>query len=407
MLVCRCCQTPLVHEFADLNQSPPSNSYLSEDHLDRSEAVYPLKVMVCTNCWLVQTLDFAKREELFASDYSYFSSYSDSWLEHCEAYVQDILCRLSLDHSSLVVEVASNDGYLLQYIMEKNVPCLGIEPTESTAAVSIQKGVPTICEFFGVELATSLVSNGVKADLMIANNVLAHVPDINDFLNGFFLLLKDDGIVTFEFPHLVELVKSNQFDTIYHEHYSYLSLIALSNALDRNGFEIFDVDKLNTHGGSLRVYVQKKKVHPHAITDKFRRCLQEEVDLGLDKIEYYLKFQDSIDSLKYQIIQFINKNKNKKIIGYGAAAKGNTLLNYCQINSSSISFVVDKNPHKQGKYLPGSRIPILSVESIAEFQPEIIIIFPWNLAKEISGQIDFVRNWGCKIITMVPSIKEL
>jgi hypothetical protein len=364
--------------FVDLGTSPPSNSYLKEEQLQAPELFYPLRVKVCESCWLVQTEDFAKREEFFTPDYAYFSSFSKTWLAHAQDYVTKMVDRFNLNSESLVVEVASNDGYLLQYVNERGIPCLGIEPTKSTAEVSTQKGIPTICDFFGAKLAVSLVRENKQADLMAANNVLAHVPDVNDFLTGFFALLKDHGVATFEFPHLLKLVNKTQFDTIYHEHYSYLSLISVQNIFEKNGLEVFDVEEINTHGGSLRVYAQKEKTGEHKISERALNLLKKERDAGMDTKEFYEGFQEKVNNTKNHLLEFLLRcsSENQLVAGYGAAAKGNTFLNYAGIRSDLISFVVDKNPHKQNKFLPGSRIPIYDEAMIKKTKPQFVIIFP-------------------------------
>lgn len=404
---CRHCNSSLEHVFADLGTSPPSNSYLREDQLNKPELFYPLRVKVCESCWLVQAEDFTNREEFFSNDYAYFSSFSTTWLVHAKEYVEKMAARFELGKDSFVVEVASNDGYLLQYVKNLSIPCLGIEPTKSTADAATIKGVPTLQDFFGVKLAESLARENKKADLTAANNVLAHVPDINDFISGFSILLKDNGVSTFEFPHLLRLAEHTQFDTIYHEHYSYLSLIAVQKIFVSNGLEVFDVEEILTHGGSLRVFAQKKNVGKHIITDRVRNLLEKEKEMGIDTISFYNGFQNKINNAKNRMLEFLiqaNRN-NSKVIGYGAAAKGNTFINYAGIRSDLVSFVVDKNPHKQNKFLPGSRIPIYNEQMIREKKPDFVVIFPWNLKAEISNQLSYIREWGGKFVVAIPELE--
>lgn len=402
---CRHCNSPLNIEFADLGTSPPSNSYLKPNQLQQPELYYPLRVKVCGACWLAQTEDFAKREEFFSPDYSYFSSFSKTWLAHAEDYVMKMAERFELDAKSLVVEIASNDGYLLQYVQALGIPCLGIEPTRSTAVVSSQKGIPTLCEFFGADFARSLVKENKQADLIVANNVLAHVPDMNDFLTGFEILLKENGVATFEFPHLLQLVNKTQFDTIYHEHYSYLSLISIRNIFKTNGLVVFDVEEINTHGGSLRIFAQKKSSGSHKITKRVDVLINKEKNAGVDTSEFYKGFQHRINESKDKMLEFLIGIKNKKVVGYGAAAKGNTFLNYAGIRSDLVAFVVDKNPHKQNKFLPGSRIPIYDELQIKQNKPDYVIIFPWNLKNEIGEQLSYIREWGGRFVVAIPELE--
>ena len=404
---CRHCNSLIENEFADLGTSPPSNSYLREDQLHKPEVFYPLRVKVCDSCWLVQIEDFTNREEFFSSDYAYFSSFSTTWLAHAKDYVEKMINRFNLTETSFVLEVASNDGYLLQYVKERSIPCMGVEPTKSTAEVAISKGIPTRQEFFGVKLAESLVSENKKADLTAANNVLAHVPDINDFITGFSILLKDTGVSTFEFPHLFQLVNHSQFDTIYHEHYSYLSLIAVQKIFLANGLEVFDVEEISTHGGSLRVYAQKKEKGQQKISDRVTRLIEKEKNAGVDTLSFYEGFQSKINTVKNQMLEFLIKASSEKkiVVGYGAAAKGNTFLNYAGIRSDLISFVVDKNPHKQNKFLPGSRIPIYDEQKIKTIKPKYVVIFPWNLKSEVSEQLAYIREWGGKFVVAIPNLE--
>ena len=404
---CRHCGSDVSHVLVDLGTAPPSNAYLTKMALKRPEKYFPLRVLVCESCWLVQAEAYSRAAELFNEEYAYFSSFSKTWLIHAEDYVSKMVSRFELGSKSLVVEVASNDGYLLQFVHGRGIPCLGIEPTRSTAVVSSQKGIPTLCEFFGAEFARNLVNENKKADLIAANNVLAHVPDMNDFLTGFVILLKDTGVATFEFPHLLQLVNKTQFDTIYHEHYSYLSLISIQNIFKTNGLEVFDVEEIGTHGGSLRIFAQKKSVGAHKVSERVSALREKEVKAGMDKADYYKGFQDKINVSKDRMLDFLldAKKKNKKVSGYGAAAKGNTFLNYAGIRSDLVSFVVDKNPHKQNKFLPGSRISIHDESFIKEHKPDYVIIFPWNLKNEIAEQLSYIRDWGGKFVVAIPELE--
>ena len=406
---CRHCKTELNHVFIDLNSSPPSNSYLSEAELSETEAWYPLKVMVCDNCWLVQTEDFVDVDEMFSDDYAYFSSFSASWLQHAEQYVEKVISRFSLNKNSNVVEIAANDGYLLQYVHNKKIPCYGIEPTKSTAAAARDKGIEIIEDFFGIEKAEELVKKGKRVDLSIANNVLAHVPDINDFVNGFAIILKDHGVATFEFPHLLNLVTKNQFDTIYHEHYSYLSLITVQQIFKRNGLTVFDVEKLSTHGGSLRVYAQRSDTGQHAINSNVDNLIKEEIDNKLNTLTFYNGFQEKAEKVKNDLLLFLKEAKKNKltVAAYGAAAKGNTLLNFAGINSELISYVVDLNPAKQNQFMPGSHIPIVNEEHLKKHRPDRIIILPWNLKKEIMEQLSYISAWKGKFVTAIPHLEVI
>lgn len=403
---CRHCNQLLVLPFLDLRSAPPSNAYLTSTSLDQPEVWYPLKIMVCHQCWLVQTIDYNGCEELFNPDYAYFSSYSTTWLEHAQNYVQKMESFLSLDTNSLVVEVAANDGYLLQYVKEKAIPCYGIEPTQSTAKAAKSKGIEIFEEFFGENFAKSLVLQGNQADLIIANNVLAHVPDINDFVTGFSILLKPQGVATFEFPHLLRMVQGCQFDTAYHEHYSYLSLTAVQRIFLANGLTVFKVEELSTHGGSLRVFAQRNETGKYTIDSSVDQLLNLEKQVGLLQENFYLGFQGKVAKIKYELLSFLLecKSKNIKVVAYGAAAKGNTLLNFSGIHTDLIAYVVDKNPEKQGKYLPGSHIPIVSENNLIEDCPDLVLILPWNLREEIINQLAYIRGWGGKFLTAVPKL---
>jgi hypothetical protein len=399
---CRHCHAQLNQVFADLGSSPPSNSYITAGNLLQPETFFPLLVYVCEKCWLVQTADFASREELFTSDYSYFSSYSTTFIEHARNYAEKMQDMLSLDEYSQVVEVASNDGYLLQFFQERNIPNLGIEPTESTARLARERGISTLSEFFGVDLAKRLAAEGMRANLMAANNVLAHVPDINDFLSGFTLLLADDGIVTFEFPHLLSLLDKTAFDTIYHEHYSYLSLLAVEAVFRTNGLGLLDVETINTHGGSLRVYGQKIQGGSRQRTSRVDNLLAEEISAGVNSADYYVNFQERVIELKNRFLLFLLENREKIVVGYGAAAKANTLINFAGVRPDLIRFVADRNPNKYGKFLPGSKIPILEESEIKRCKPDFIIIFPWNIKQEIMQQLEYTREWGARFVTFFP-----
>jgi len=403
---CRHCGTELLLPLIDLGSAPPSNAYLTEKTLKAPEKWFPLKVLVCNQCWLVQTEDYAGAEELFDADYAYFSSFSSSWLKHAEQYVGDMVNRFSLNEKSHVVEIAANDGYLLQYVKSKGIPCLGIEPTASTAMAAREKGIEIVEAFFGVELAKKLVAQGKQADLTAANNVLAHVPDINDFVAGFAHLLKPNGVATFEFPHLMQLVKHSQFDTIYHEHFSYLSLTAVNQIFSQNGLQVFDVQEITTHGGSLRVFAQRKDQGQHQVSEAVSELLSRETFAGMKTEAYYADFQQRANHVKHDLVDFLIKAKRegKKVMAYGAAAKGNTLINYAGIRPDLLPFVVDRNPAKQNKYLPGSRIPIVEEHMIHQEKPDYVLILPWNLRQEVTEQLKYIREWDGKFVTAVPSL---
>jgi SAM-dependent methyltransferase len=406
---CRHCQAPVSLPLIDLDTAPPSNAYVSQAALSAPEKWYPLRVFTCTHCWLVQTEDYAHCSEFFSGDYAYFSSFSSSWLTHAERYVAELTERLGLDQNSHVVEVASNDGYLLQYVQQRGIPCLGIEPTTSTAQAARAKNIPVIEEFFGVALAQKLVGQGQAADLSCANNVLAHVPDINDFVAGFTHLLKPQGVATFEFPHLMQMLGLCQFDTIYHEHFSYLSLTAVRTIFEKNGLHIFDVQELPTHGGSLRVFAQRQDTLHHAITPAVAALLKREQDAGVNTAAYYAHFQTRANALKDELLRFLLEAKRDHLTvgAYGAAAKGNTLLNYAGVRSNLLPWVVDRNPAKQGKYLPGCRIPIVDEAHLQKTRPHYVVILPWNLRAEVMQQLAYIREWGGKFVTAVPSLEVL
>ena len=403
---CRHCKAELKFPLVDLATSPPSNAYLTEKDLHAPERYFPLRVLVCTHCWLVQTEDYTSADELFNEDYAYFSSFSTTWLKHAKKYVSDMVERFGLDTQSHLVEVAANDGYLLQYAKASGIPCLGIEPTASTAQAARTKGIEIIEEFFGVALAKQLIVQGKQADLTAANNVLAHVPDINDFVAGFATLLKPNGVSTFEFPHLLNLIEQNQFDTIYHEHYSYLSLTTVKAIFAANGLAVFDVEELSTHGGSLRVYAQRSDVGKRDIDLSVAELLARENLAGIATQAFYANFQVKADKVKNELLTFLleAKRSNKTVAAYGAAAKGNTLLNYAGVRPDLLSYVVDLNPAKQKNFLPGSRIPIVGEEQLKQTKPDYVLILPWNLRSEVTHQLGYIREWGGRFVTAVPSI---
>jgi SAM-dependent methyltransferase len=403
---CRHCQAAVTLQFIDLETSPPSNSYITAAALNGPEKWYPLRVNVCTRCWLVQTEDYAHFSEMFSSDYAYFSSFSSSWLKHADEYVGKMVQRFGLDARSHVIEVASNDGYLLQYVKQRAIPCLGIEPTASTAAAAREKGIDVMEEFFGVALADRLVSEGRSADLTAANNVLAHVPDINDFVAGFARVLKPDGVSTFEFPHLARLVEQCQFDTIYHEHFSYLSLTSVNAIFARNGLQVFDVEELPTHGGSLRVFAQRADTGRRETTAALASLLERELAAGVASAAYYAGFQERANTIKDDLMEFLirAKREGKRVGAYGAAAKGNTLLNYAGVRSNLLPWVVDRNPAKQNKYLPGCRIPIVDEGHLRQRRPDYVVILPWNLREEVMSQLSYIREWGGRFVCAVPRL---
>jgi len=402
--ICRHCATPLSVIMADLGATPISNDFLNVSQVNGPEPFYPLRAFVCGECKLVQLQDFFKSDDLFREDYTYFSSFSTSWLEHASRYAKNMIKTESLTEDSLVVEIASNDGYLLQFFKEDGIAVLGVEPSESVANVAIrEKEVPTEILFFGVETATMLKDKGQAADLMVANNVLAHVPDINDFVAGFQVLLKDTGVATFEFPHLLNLIQLNQFDTIYHEHFSYLSLLAAERILKSHGLRVFNIEKLATHGGSLRLYVCHEKADRQE-DGAVQSVRTMEVDAGLHGNDVYTNYAKRVWQTKRSLLSKLMeiKSSGKTIAGYGAPAKGNTLLNYCGVGSDIIDFTVDRSPHKQKLFLPGTRIPILAPEAITEYKPDYVLILPWNLKDEIIEQMSHIREWGGKFIVPIP-----
>ena len=405
---CRFCKSPLRHTFVDLGMSPLCESYLTLDQLNRLEPFYPLHVQVCEACYLVQLEAYVSAEHIF-TEYAYFSSYSDSWLKHSSAYVQMISERLGLGADSLAVELASNDGYLLQYFIKKGIPTLGVEPAVNVAKAAEQRGVPTLVKFFGCQTAREMIRRGQAADLVIANNVLAQVPDLNDFVGGIRIVLKPRGVATLEFPHLVRLMEENQYDTIYHEHFSYFSLITVEKIFAAHGLVLFDVDEIPTHGGSIRIYLR----HANDATKPMRQTVltlrERELAAGLDRIETYATFADKVAESKRALLELLIglRRQGKRVAGYGAPGKGNTLLNYCGIRTDFLEFTVDRNPYKQGRFLPGTHVPIYPVERIRERRPDYILILPWNLKNEIVSQLAYAREWGAKFIVPIPTARVL
>jgi len=403
---CRHCRASLTLTFVDLGSAPPSNAYLTAAALKKAELWYPLRVLVCSECRLVQTEDYAGASEIFTETYAYFSSYSRSWLDHAEKYVATVVERFRLSQHSRVVELAANDGYLLQYVQARGIPCIGVEPTASTARAARDKGIEIIEKFFGVQLAEEMLGQGKPADLIAANNVLAHVPDINDFVSGVTMLLAENGVATFEFPHLLNLVANNQFDTIYHEHYSYLSMSAVTRIFERNGLSVFDVEEIPTHGGSLRVFAQRNSDR-RPRTDAVGRLLDRERSVGVLTDAYYAGFQSRTDRVKNDFLRFLveAKRDGKKIAGYGAAAKGNTLMNYAGVRPDLMPYVVDKSPAKQGKFLPGTRIPIVDESHLRRERPDFVIVLPWNLWDEVTTDLSYMRDWGGRCVRAVPELQ--
>lgn len=402
---CRHCGTPLAHTFLDLGFAPPSNAYLSQADLSKPEKYYPLKIKVCDHCWLVQTEDYAQADELFSSDYAYFSSTSSSWLTHAKSYAEQMTQRLGLSSDSLVIEVASNDGYLLKNFVAAGIPCLGIEPTASTAAAAEPLGIPVLREFFGEALGKRLSSEGKQADLIAGNNVYAHVPDINDFTLGLKAALKPGGTITLEFPHVMRLIEHTQFDTVYHEHFSYLSLYTVNRIFQAAGLRVWDVEELPTHGGSLRVY-GCHQADSRPTTQAVETLLRREAEVGLQTLSPYASFQARANKVKDDLLDFLiqQKRAGKQVAAYGAAAKGNTLLNYAGVKPDLLPFVCDAAGAKQSKYMPGSHIPILPPQAIQEAQPDFVLILPWNIADEVIKQNIFIRDWGSKFVTSVPEL---
>lgn len=405
---CRFCNTTLKHLFVSLGSAPLSNSFLTKEQLHKMQSFYPLDVYVCSNCFLVQVEEFETPENIF-SDYAYFSSYSDTWLKHAKDYVDKMINLFGFNNQSYIVEIASNDGYLLQYFLNKGVSVLGIEPAKNVAEEAIQKGIPTEIVFFGTQIAKRLVSEGKSADLLLGNNVLAHVPNLNDFVAGLKILLKPHGVITMEFPHLMKLIDEVQFDTIYHEHLSYLSFLTVDKVFASHGLTIFDVEEIPTHGGSLRIYARHSESVNKEMSKSVNELMRKEQEAGLDKIETYQSFSEKVKGIKRDILNFLiqAKEKGKIIVGYGAPAKGNTLLNYCGIKTDFIDYTVDRNPYKQGRYLPGSHIPIESPDKIRETKPDYVLILPWNIKDEVMKQMSFIKEWGGKFIIPIPKVEAL
>ena len=404
---CRFCDSQLDTIFLDLGITPSANSFLKKENLS-SEKSFPLRVFVCNKCLLVQLPETIDPNELF-SDYAYFSSFSETWLKHAEDYVDMMINRFDIKHSSQIMEIASNDGYLLKNFVNRNIPVFGIEPASNVADTAIKNGIPTLKKFFSEKTANEIKEKNGLADLLIGNNVLAHVPNINDFISGLKVLLSSNGIITMEFPHILQLIQNNEFDTIYHEHFSYFSFITVQKIFNFHGLEIFDVEEISTHGGSLRIFVQHHNNKQNQMNDSIENLIKKEKDHGLDKISTYQNFSEKIQNVKKKLIDFVESanKEGKSIVCYGAPAKGNTLLNFCGINKEQIDFVVDRSPYKQGLFLPGSHIPIKSVEAIQEAKPDYIIILPWNIKDEIMKQISFVTNWGGKFVIPIPEVKIL
>ncbi|QIK38175.1 class I SAM-dependent methyltransferase [Caldichromatium japonicum] len=405
--VCRHCRAPLRLLLADLGSAPPSNAYLRAEDLDAPELWYPLRVLVCEQCWLVQTQDSARREELFRPDYAYFSSVSKTWLKHAEDFVDMAVARFGLGADHLVIELGANDGYLLQYVQRRGIPCLGIEPTAAAAAIARSKGLEIIEAFFGQRLAETLVANGQRSDLIIANNVLAHVPDINDFVRGIALLLHPQGVASCEFPHLLRLLAETQFDTLYHEHFSYLSLSVVERIFAANGLAVFAVEELPTHGGSLRVFAQRIDSGSQPRSREVDALLGRERAAGLETTAAYRGFQARAERIRHDLLRFLlaAHEQGKQVVGYGAAAKGNTLLNFAGVRPDLLPYVVDRNPAKQGRFLPGSRIPIVAEDRLAETQPDYVLLLPWNLRAELMGQLAYVRSWGGQWVIAIPHLE--
>jgi len=402
---CRFCGAGLSRTFVDLGMSPLCETYPSAADLNRGEVYYPLHVYVCEHCFLVQLESYESPENIF-SDYPYFSSYSDSWLKHCEDYCGKMIRRFTLDGRSLVVEVASNDGYLLQYFVRSGVPILGIEPAANVARTAVEKGVPTLVEFFGVESARRLVAARSCADLVLGNNVLAQVPDLNDFVEGLKILLKPGGVLTLEFPHLLRLMEQRQFDTIYHEHFSYFSMLTVERILAAHGLKIFDVEELSTHGGSLRVYACHAENANRQVELAVSNLIRRETAAGLASIDGYSEFAEKVKGTKWALVEFLlaAAREGKRVAGYGAPGKSATLLHYCGVGKDLIEFTVDRNPHKQGRFLPGTHIPIYHPDHIREARPDYVLILPWNLKDEIMKQLQFIREWGGRFVVPIPEV---
>lgn len=403
---CRFCKSLLKHTFVDLGLSPIANDYIAPNQTESMEPFYPLHVYVCHRCFLVQLPEYRHENEIFTDNYAYFSSYSTSWLTHAKTYVEAMCKRFRFSQHQLVIELASNDGYLLQYFKEKNIPVLGVEPTRNTAAVAVKKGIPTITKFFGVDTAKMMIREGQKADLLIGNNVLAHVPDINDFVAGMQLVLKPDGILTMEFPHLLKLMQKNQFDTIYHEHFSYFSFLCVERIFAAHGLTLFDVEEIRTHGGSLRIYAKHTRNTRFPISNRVRKLKKKEIAFGLNTLFTYAHFRKKVAKIKFDFLEFLLKVRRlgKTVVGYGAPAKGNTFLNFCGTRTDFIEYTVDTSPYKQDHFLPGVKIPVYKPEKIFETKPDYILILPWNIKREIMNSLPEVKKWGGHFMTAIPKL---
>ncbi|MBN1548970.1 MAG: methyltransferase domain-containing protein [Syntrophaceae bacterium] len=406
---CRFCGNKLSHEFIDLVNSPPSNAFLTKDQLNEPEVFYPLKLFVCDACFLVQIDEYKKSSDIFNNEYAYFSSFSTTWLSHAKNYTEMMIDRFGYDQNSQIIEIASNDGYLLQYFQEKGIPVLGIEPAEGTAIVARQKGIETLGEFFSRKLAQCLADQGIKADLLIGNNVLAHVPDLHDFVAGLKIALKPQGIITMEFPHVMQLVDQGLFDTIYHEHFSYLSFMTVRSIFRHHGLEVFDLEELSSQGGSLRIFARHLEESVGDISGNVAVHLEKERSKGLHTMAYYDNFQSKADRIKYTLLKFLIEKKESglKVAAYGAAAKGNTLLNYCGIRKDLLAFVADASPQKQGKYLPCSHIRVVDEAEIRRYEPDYVLILPWNIKEEIMAQLHYIRSWGGKFVVPMPQVRVI
>ncbi len=405
---CRFCATPISRSFVDLGMSPLCQKHVTPEQYSKMEPFFPLHAYVCEECWLVQLDEFVPPEEIFGDgEYAYFSSFSASWLAHAAKYADDMIARFGFNEGSQVMEIASNDGYLLKNFVKKGIPALGIEPASNTAKAAIEAGVDTLVAFFGKETATRVATERRKADLLLGNNVLAHVPDINDFVGGMKILLSDKGVITMEFPHLLRLVEHNQFDTIYHEHFSYLSFMVVERIFDHHGIRLFDVQELETHGGSIRIFGCHKENTELGNTPAVDEMRNREIALGFNGPAYYEAFAERVKETKRGLLEFLiqAKREGKQVVGYGAPGKGNTLLNYCGIRTDFLDYTVDRSPHKQGNYLPGTRIPILDPKVIEETKPDYVLILPWNLKKEISEQMSVIRSWGGKFVVPIPAVE--
>ncbi|HJQ10612.1 MAG TPA: class I SAM-dependent methyltransferase [Gemmatimonadaceae bacterium] len=402
---CRFCGTRFQHRVLDLGMSPLCESFLRPDQINQMEPFYPLMLWVCDKCFLVQLEEYVGGEDIF-TDYAYFSSFSDSWLEHCRRYVEQMISRLELNANSSVIELASNDGYLLQFFVERGIPVLGVEPAANVAAAAVKKGVPTLVKFFGRQTARELVANGHCPDLILGNNVLAQVPDLNDFVGGIKILLAPGGTVTIEFPHLMRTMDGNQFDQVYHEHFSYFSLYSAERIFAAHGLAIYDVEELTTHGGSLRIYAHHSDDTSNSVTQRLRDLRAREIAAGVNTLDYYAKFEARVHETKRKLLEFLieAKSEGKSVVGYGAPGKGNTLLNYCGIRTDFVNFTVDRSPHKHGKFLPGTHIPIFSPDALWQAKPDYVLILPWNLKDEIMKQLSGIREWGGKFVVPIPEL---